>query len=199
MHGLPSSGWMECNQIRQRMADTSTHDLPSSGWTGWMEINPKRQRRTDASTQNRPLSGAYSRSPGLPQWDDLPEPLQWHVLRNQGLSLRDLAKLAPEGKVFEEVCLEFYEAEVKWLVETTISTFGEDLIGAAAHFLCCQDIRCPTVAAHRTRCSYDIRKGDVLPAYFRALCRSSRQCCARTSTGTACGRPDILCSVVFCD
>jgi hypothetical protein len=94
--------------------------------------------------------------------------LQRHVLCNQGLPLRDLAKLAPEGKVFEEACLELYEAELKWLEGTTISTFGGELIAAAARFLCCQDIS-PTGGAHYSDFHFDLRKGGAFPAYPERL------------------------------
>eukprot|EP00884_Botryococcus_braunii_P017726 jgi/Botrbrau1/4637/Bobra.33_2s0009.1 len=128
-----------------------------------MESKRKRRRTVDASTQDLSSSGASPRSPGFPQWGDLPQHMQLHVLCSQGLSLRDLAKLAPTAKVFEEACLDLYEAELKWLVGTTTSAFGEELVGAAQRFLCRQD-PIPTDADRLFRKHFDIRNGGALPA-----------------------------------
>eukprot|EP00884_Botryococcus_braunii_P017725 jgi/Botrbrau1/4636/Bobra.33_2s0008.1 len=128
-----------------------------------MVSKQKHWRTADASTQELPSSGASPQSPGFPQWDDLPQHMLWHVLRSQGLSLRDLAKLAPNGKMFYEACLELYEAELKWLVGTTMSTFGEELVGAALRFLCRQGLS-PRVENRRFERYFCIRSRGDMPA-----------------------------------
>eukprot|EP00884_Botryococcus_braunii_P006133 jgi/Botrbrau1/15520/Bobra.0225s0009.1 len=148
---------MESKRKRRRTVDASTQDLPSSGM---MESKQKRRRRTgDASTQDLPSSGAPPPCPGFPQWEDLPQHMQRHVLRSQGLSLRDLAKLAPNAKVFTDACQELYEAELKWLVGTTVSALGEELVGAALRFLCPSS----TGAARDAVNSVDISDGEAMP------------------------------------
>eukprot|EP00884_Botryococcus_braunii_P012630 jgi/Botrbrau1/21368/Bobra.0184s0074.1 len=91
------------------------------------------QLAANVSTLHIPSSGPSSRSPGLTKWEDLPLVLQRRILSN--LSLWDLAKLAPLGLVFEEACLEKYQAESKWLAETTNSMLGEEMVGAALRFV----------------------------------------------------------------
>lgn len=82
----------------------------------------------------RAVARAGSRSPGSAQWEDLPEPVQRLVLSRPMLSLRQLAKLATSCKLFEEVFLERYEADLAWLVECATSAFGQGMIGAALRF-----------------------------------------------------------------
>jgi hypothetical protein len=51
----------------------------------------------------------------MTQWRDLPWEVQKSVLASRALSLGDLAKMAPLGKVFKEAYLERCTAEEQWL------------------------------------------------------------------------------------
>lgn len=81
-----------------------------------------------------PCAGARSRGPGWAQWEDLPDPVQRLVLGSPVLSLRELAKLATLCKLFKEVYLERYEADLKWLVEAARTAFGQDMVDVAIRF-----------------------------------------------------------------
>jgi hypothetical protein len=69
-------------------------------------------------------AGLDTHSTGFPQWSNLPWELQRWVLASHALSLQDLAKLAPLGKVFKEVYLERCAGEEQWLEHAAVSVFG---------------------------------------------------------------------------
>eukprot|EP00884_Botryococcus_braunii_P001026 jgi/Botrbrau1/10924/Bobra.0025s0097.1 len=73
--------------------------------------------------------------PGKTQWRDLPWELQKSVLASRALSLCDLAKMAPLGKVFKEAYLERCTADEQWLEHSAKSVFGASAVETLASWL----------------------------------------------------------------
>eukprot|EP00884_Botryococcus_braunii_P001024 jgi/Botrbrau1/10922/Bobra.0025s0095.1 len=99
----------------------------------------------DTKRSSKRLRGNDARGkgslPGMTQWRDLPWELQKSVLASRALSLRDLAKMAPLGKVFKEAYLERCAAEEEWLEQATKSVYGTSAIDTLASWLSCQKSR----------------------------------------------------------
>eukprot|EP00884_Botryococcus_braunii_P007308 jgi/Botrbrau1/16579/Bobra.0068s0010.1 len=66
----------------------------------------------------------------LTGWRNLPWELQKSILVSRALSLGDLAKLAPLGKVFKEAYLERCTEDEQWMEHAAISVFGAQAVDA---------------------------------------------------------------------
>jgi hypothetical protein len=85
-------------------------------------------------TGNQPAARSSSFS-ALPQWADLPSEICRQVLRNDALSLLDLAKVAPVHSVYKEAYLGRCAADEQWLENITIDCFGRSTLEALLRWL----------------------------------------------------------------
>eukprot|EP00884_Botryococcus_braunii_P008839 jgi/Botrbrau1/17957/Bobra.50_1s0049.1 len=98
---------------------------------------------------------------GFALWSQLPTDVQRRILLSQGLSLRDLARVAPVSKLFSEALPLRFEEEDQWLSGVAPYVFGQhvvdfflDWLPRTGRYKGIIDSSTPVV---------DLTKGDALP------------------------------------
>eukprot|EP00884_Botryococcus_braunii_P008840 jgi/Botrbrau1/17958/Bobra.50_1s0050.1 len=98
---------------------------------------------------------------GFALWSQLPTDVQRRILQSQGLSLRDLARVAPVSKLFSEALPLRFEEEDQWLSGVAPYVFGQhvvdfflDWLPRTGRYKGIIDSSTPVV---------DLTKGDTLP------------------------------------
>ncbi len=74
-------------------------------------------------------------APGLFQWNDIPAGLQESILDSKALTLLDLIKLAETAPVFRAAYLRRCQAEDRWLTQSAIAVFSENVAETLLEFL----------------------------------------------------------------
>eukprot|EP00884_Botryococcus_braunii_P014876 jgi/Botrbrau1/2338/Bobra.39_1s0027.1 len=119
----------------------------------------------DRNCSKRPMENANSNMhslTGFPHWKNLPRDLQRSVLASRALSLRDLAKLAPLGKVFKEVYLERCAEEEQWLEHAAVSVLGAQAVDTLVCWLSCPT-RSPTSSYNPILWQFKLSEGEPWP------------------------------------
>jgi hypothetical protein len=62
------------------------------------------------------------------RWDGLPAEMQIKILESQDQPLADMAQQATISKIFQAIYKERSAAEEAWLISTTYSLLGRDLV-----------------------------------------------------------------------
>eukprot|EP00884_Botryococcus_braunii_P010078 jgi/Botrbrau1/19071/Bobra.0788s0001.1 len=93
-------------------------------------------------------------------WTELSPDLQRRILKSGVLSLPDLAKVAPCGKVFYEVYQDTFQAENAWLSEFAYKTFGQQLIDTLLQLFTCPPQKGRLGMRDRT---FNLAEGEACP------------------------------------
>eukprot|EP00884_Botryococcus_braunii_P003371 jgi/Botrbrau1/13034/Bobra.0389s0025.2 len=100
---------------------------------------------------------------GFPHWRDLPWELQKSVLASRALSLHDLAKVAPLGRVFKEVYRERCGEEEQWLEHAAVSALGRQRVDTLVGWVSCPQLGPDSSSQYHLIRKHNLSEGEPWP------------------------------------